>query len=98
MEIINGLIMFRTYYISLQLHLNQTWNSRKIYVCVVRKRTFEIEDDLENHMENNISDKKSDDFMKFVREQESKMKDMTPTELFSLVDAIRSDSQKTTHR
>ena len=79
-------------------HLETDKDEEKIYVCEVCKRTFEIEDDLENHMENHISDKKSDDFMKFLREQESKMKDMTPTELFSLVDAIRSDSQKTTHR
>ena len=66
--------------------------------CQCCNRKFETKSDLESHVRIHESDKKSDNFMKFLKEQESRMKDMTPTELFGLVDAIRNESLTATHQ
>jgi hypothetical protein len=62
-----------------------------IYKCKTCDRKFTSQEDLTNHdVKIHEAEKKSDEYSKFLKEQQSKMKNMTPTELFNLVEVIRN--------
>ena len=63
----------------------------KVFKCEKCSTEFSEIDDLTSHVKNvHEAEESSDSFREFLKEQQTKMKDMTPTELFNLVDIIKN--------